>query len=274
MVVKKKPFEISKVIFKLTASQTFSKMLIEDLAKEQILAIMVHGSISYDSEPNDIDVIVILRRGCHKFNMFFDGKLPVEVEAIPLENLLLPITKFRYYLLNWELEMAKFKYGEVIYDPYNIFYKIKRTALIYPKNIAKYLFLHRIGRCIYLLRKWEKAKFKESTSYRICFAEMALLAALAVRRIIPRRMNLASCQIKAYYHALEMMETANDARTILMQMTMDAIKKLGLEKDVLEKEFPFDIPLFFPAEVEGIRFILEILNSYNRLPTVVTCEEI
>lgn len=128
--------EILKNVLALTGSPTFYRMLLVNFVNNNTVAIMEHGSRICNPEPNDLDVIIVLREGHRHFKMILDGILPIDLEVIPLRDLLLPIKNFHWYLLNWEFEVAKYKYGKALYDPERKIYALQKIVSDYPEDIA------------------------------------------------------------------------------------------------------------------------------------------
>jgi hypothetical protein len=103
---------------------------------------------------------------------------------------------------------------------------------------------------------------------------MALLSILPLRRLIPKQMNMDLALIDPYGQKLKSLDNSDEAEDLLTKMAEEACKTKMFNKEFQNELFPLETPFFFPAEVEGIRFILKKMNMRNRFPKVVYCEEL
>jgi len=266
-----KNFKKLQKVTGLSGSAVFMDIVNTALKNGNLIGLLIYGSSAESEYPNDIDVLIVLSEGKRRFEILLDQQIPIEIEYVPKNFLFSPLTNFHWYTENWEFEIAKYVYGEVIYDPFNLLREFRAKASSYPIEIARYLFLHRIGRCTYMLRKLRK---HANIGYVTSFINMLILACLAMERKIPKKLNSFDFLSEKYKRIIEWtyysMESIDESLFIIAK---EGFKLLELDKLLKEKRLD-KLKFWYPAEVEGLRLLIRKENRTYSWPEVIHLENL
>ncbi len=239
--------------------------LINDIEEKYTLkGVMLTGSVSTCIKPNDIDLIFITDKGFRRFLIINSTKVPIEIEIIP-ENHLKSLTENIYWFVeNWEFEMAKFKFGKIFYNDSVFLNNIIKISNTYPIDIARYLFFHRLGRCIHLARKWKKKEDYFNSFFTITFQNMVGLLLLAIRRKIPKRMALFASLKELEKKKLANIDSIEQIDDFLKDIIIQNKNNICLDDFFKENSNLLDFKFWYPAEIEGLKFLINnIFKNYN-----------
>lgn len=253
-------------------SSIFKKIIEKEEKNDTLVGLLIHGSFVDSKHPNDIDVIIVSKKGKRHFEMILNLRIPIEIEYVPQNSLYLPLTNFHWYTQNWEYEIAKYVYGKIVYDPLDQLQEFIAKAGKYPLEIAQYLFLHRMGRCIYILRKIEKPG-PSNYGQVVSFMNMFTLMCLAIERKIPQNLDSFSSLSKEYRKMIEKAYTFTESfHSILHSAAKEGYKSLELDRLFERRK---DLPKFwYLAEVEGARLMLRNHKIPYLWPEVVHLEDL
>jgi len=119
-----------------------------------VLGIMITGSLATgNKKPRDIDIMVLQERWPRFCRSTQINNIPIEIEYETKDNLNNYLNNYFWFTDDWEINMGKFVYGKIIYDPLFLISSFKNTIKSFPLEYKVYFFINRLGGCKELLEK-------------------------------------------------------------------------------------------------------------------------
>lgn len=266
----------SKIFQRITdfpGTSTVTEIISKGIEDNIFIGLLVHGSFVGSVTPNDMDILIVSNGGKRHFEIILRPKVPIEIEYVPINSLFLPLKNFQWYVENWEYEIAKYVHGKIVYDPTGQIKSFRDNAERYPMEIARYLLLHRIGRCSHIIRKLKKYN---DPDYGLIasFVNMFALACLAIERKIPKGLGFSNVLNENHRELIERVYLSKEPYDdILCALAMEGFELLGLYK--LSERAELDkISFWYPAEVEGLRLAMEETKRLCLLPDMICLENL
>lgn len=268
-----KNLELFEKILEFAGTSVFTEIVNKGLKSDAFIGLLAYGSVVNSMCPNDLDVLVVTNNGKRHFEIILDSKIPIEIEYIPKNFLFLPLKNVHWYIENWEYEIAKYVHGKIVYDPLNQLQSFKERAENYPIEIAKYLFLHRLGRCVYLVRKIKKSN-RMKNGLMMSFLNMVILVCLAIERKIPKSLDSLDTLSLKYRELIDPSRNSiGFFDEILHTLTIEGYDSLDLHHLSNGTELN-RLPFWYPAEVEGLRLVIEKKKMTFPLPDVICLDDL
>lgn len=247
--------------------QVITDQIKEEFPQSKIASILICGSSKYNlyvqyPHPHDVDVICITNSdhtGRRYFKIYLTKKLKIEIEFIPNTVLDMYLTNYWWWPHNWDMEMSKYIYGNIILDYNNMLRRFKNKLKNYPETIRDFLILYRLGK---LLNLKDKLSHKKSQYLTMELIRTYLHLTYPIYKKYHQSIDLNNSPYVNLGYLTSLLCTKDEdkvPRVIMGELEKKLIPALQKDKSFL-KTFE-SLPSHYPDEVRAKVYLNKILQN-------------
>jgi len=241
--------------------QNVLKIISQEIPSNKIYSILLCGSFSdtYIDLYSDIDIICIVDPNyLHRryFILNHKEKHQIEVEFISSSILELYLTHYWWWPHNWDIEMGKYFYGQILMDKNNTLQTFKFKLKDYPEDIRAFLVLHRLGRLLNLKCKYLITKSKYLLMELI---KTYIFLLYPIEKTYPKSADIGENFHEELRILMAMLGTHKEPKipAYIVDRIDQKISSTLLKDNQFCKTFK-SIPLRFPDEVRGKYYLMKL----------------